>query len=217
MSHSTAGGFTGKDTGEQPSLVPTIAPTSGRPTAAPAWSLQDVMSSAVERNNAAVPTSARSCEQAVMTELRARFAFNFESMKSTTSLRPAIPPPPALLLMYFAAPCTPSTTPWKRPGEKGLSTSATTAIRISVAVTPISVALGAGAFVCADTGIAATAPTVRVMAPTNPTTATRKLRTVPHDLSASGASCNSVAPPQEGNRRVDRLSTNETRCQLHPL
>jgi hypothetical protein len=45
----------------------------------------------------------------VIVALRAALALSFESMKSTTSFRPATPPPPALLLRYFAAPSTPST------------------------------------------------------------------------------------------------------------
>ena len=73
-------------------------------------------------------------------------------MKSTTSFRPAIPPPPALLLMYAAAPSTPSTTPWKMPGATGLSTSASTATWISVALTPISVGRGASSIEWAIAG-----------------------------------------------------------------
>src|SRR5438477_4554438 len=74
-----------------------------------------------------------------MIALRDVVGLSLESRKSTTSLRPATPSPPALLFRYFAAPRTPSTTPWKIPGDKGESTSATTAIRISELVTPISV------------------------------------------------------------------------------
>ena len=74
--------------------------------------------------------------------LRASLALSFESMKSTTTLRPAIPPPPALLLRYLAPAFTPSTMPWNRPGTNGLSTSASTAMWISVALTPTSVAFG---------------------------------------------------------------------------
>src|SRR5437588_8038712 len=44
--------------------------------------------------------------------------------------------------MYFANPFTPSTEAWNSPGAKGLSTSAITAMWISVAVMPTSVAAG---------------------------------------------------------------------------
>ncbi len=47
-----------------------------------------------------------------------------------------------MALTYFAQPFTPSTEPWKMPGASGVSTSATTAIRISLSVTPTSVAVG---------------------------------------------------------------------------
>ena len=57
--------------------------------------------------------------------------------------------------MYFAAPFTESTADWNSPGANGLSTSATTAMRISVGVTPTSVALFAS--LCA---LALTVPTV---------------------------------------------------------
>ena len=56
-------------------------------------------------------------------------------MKSTTSLRPAIPPD---LLMYLAKPCTAAGEDANRPGRNWLSTSATTAMRISFAVMPMS-------------------------------------------------------------------------------
>ncbi len=97
-------------------------------------------------------------------------AFNFESMKSTTSLRPATPPPPALLFRYFAAPLTPSTAPWKSPGTIGLSTSAITAIRISVAVTPISVA--AGCFGPPEPAAAGAGPVIAMATATKPATTT---------------------------------------------
>ena len=45
--------------------------------------------------------------------------------------------------MYLAKPCTPATEPANRPGSTLTSTSATTAMRIVLAVTPISVAWGA--------------------------------------------------------------------------
>ena len=43
--------------------------------------------------------------------------------------------------MYLAKPSTASRDPWKSPGAAGVSTSAITAIRIVVAVTPTSVAV----------------------------------------------------------------------------
>ena len=45
-------------------------------------------------------------------------------------------------LMYFTAAVAPSTPPWKRPGANALSTSATMAMWISLAVTPISESVG---------------------------------------------------------------------------
>ena len=60
-----------------------------------------------------------------------------------------MPPPPALLLMYFAAPLTPSAAPLNNPGARALSTSARTAMWISFAVTPISVAFGVSLDDCA--------------------------------------------------------------------
>ena len=45
------------------------------------------------------------------------------------------------MLMYLANPCTASRAPAYAPGASGVSTSAITAIRISVGVTPISEAL----------------------------------------------------------------------------
>ena len=95
-------------------------------------------------------------------------------MKSTTSLRPAMPPPPALLLMYFAAPFTPSTTPLNRPGANALSTSAITAMWIWVGVTPTSVAFGAAPDCAAAGGMATAANPARH----SPTSRTRPLRTI---------------------------------------
>ncbi len=102
-------------------------------------------------NAAAVPTSAKSSAHAVMIALRVVAGLSFESMKSTFSLRPATPP---LAFTDFTAALTPSTVPWKRPGLSGLSTSATTAMRISSAVTPMSLSATAlaAAFDCAATG-----------------------------------------------------------------
>jgi len=61
-----------------------------------------------------------------MTAFCASEAESFESMKSTMSLRPAIPP---WALMYLAKPSTPATEPAKSPGSTVTLTSATTAIR----------------------------------------------------------------------------------------
>src|SRR5258706_4295537 len=77
-------------------------------------------------------------------------------MKSTLTLRPAMPP---LALMYLAAPFTESTADWNSPGANGLSTSATTAMRISVGDTPTSVALFALLW-----ALALTVPTVATAA-----------------------------------------------------
>ena len=81
-------------------------------------------------------------------------------MKSTASLRPATPP---WELMYWTAALTPFTPPWNRPGANGLFTSATTAMRISRPVTPMSVAFAAAAD-CAEAGAptASTAPAARL-------------------------------------------------------
>ncbi len=56
-------------------------------------------------------------------------------MKSTVSVRPATPP---LAFTYFAPACAPSTTPLNTFGAIELSTSATTAMLMVFAVTPIS-------------------------------------------------------------------------------
>ena len=76
---------------------------SGRPVACPLMSLQLIASSMFVRNSASVPTSAKSCWQAVMIALRGSLGLRCESMKSTCTLRPPMPP---LALMYFAAPFT---------------------------------------------------------------------------------------------------------------
>src|SRR6478609_4793724 len=102
-----------------------------------------------------------------MMPLRVSLALRCVSMKSTTSLRPAMPPPPALLLMYFAAPFTPSAAPLNRPGARALSTSASTAMWISLAVTPISVALGFSLDDCATAGATPTMATPIAHAPTS--------------------------------------------------
>src|SRR5438552_387785 len=87
------------------------------------------------RNNAVVPTMAKSSWQARINAFRASSALRCESMKSTCTLRPARPPRP---LMNFANALTPLTTPWNRPGRTGLSTSAITAMRIVSLLTPTS-------------------------------------------------------------------------------
>ncbi len=140
VSQMSGGGFTANDVGEHccaTSVVTTAM--SGRPVAAPAWSTHASMSSTLFRNTAEVPTIAKSSAHALMVTLRASSALSFESRKSTTTLRPASPP---FALTYLAQPFTPSTEPWNTPGASGVSTSATTAIRISLSVTPISVAVG---------------------------------------------------------------------------
>ena len=85
-----------------------------------------------------------------MTALRVSFALSFESMKSTTTLRPARPP--ALLIVAPHA-FTASAPALNRPGTIGLSTSAITAMRISVSVMPTSSAF---TFCCAPAGTRAT-------------------------------------------------------------
>ena len=54
-----------------------------------------------------------------------------------------------LVDVSWPSPSTPSTEPWKSPGAIGFSTSAITAIRISSAVMPISVASGFSSPPCA--------------------------------------------------------------------
>ncbi len=120
---------------------------SGMPIAWPAWFTQPSMSSTRFRKMAEVPTRAKSCEHALMTALTDSSWLSFESMKSTTTLRPASPP---WALVYFAQPFTPSTEPWNRPGDSGVSTSATTAMRIVVGVTPTSLAVFAVVVVAAE-------------------------------------------------------------------
>ena len=83
--------------------------------AAPAPSTHPSMSSTLLRKIADVPTSAKSSEHALITALRDSSAVSFESMKSTTTFRPASPP---WALVYFAQPFTPLTEPWKIPGAE---------------------------------------------------------------------------------------------------
>ena len=62
-----------------------------------------------------------------------------------------------LLLRYLAAARTPSTAPLKSPGASGVSTSASTAMWISVALMPTSVAFGFSLLDCAPDGASVTA------------------------------------------------------------
>ena len=103
-------------------------------------------------------------------------------MKSSTSFRPPMPPPPALLLMYFTAALAPSTPPWNSPGANALSTSATIAMWISLAVTPISESVGFSSAAPATAG-----NTPSVTASTASATSARAVRvvgcTVPPEMS----------------------------------
>ena len=75
-----------------------------------------------------------------MIALRVSSALSFESMKSTCTLRPARPP---CALMYLPhALHRVGREPLNRPGASGVFTSAMTAMRIVVGVTPTSVAFG---------------------------------------------------------------------------
>ena len=123
---------------------------SGIPTGWPCAFGQVSRSATLLRKSASVPTSAKSSLHALMTALRASFALSLESMKSTTTLRPAMPPS---WLTVGAHAFTASAPDLKRPGTTGLSTSATTAMRISESVIPTSLAFG---FCCAPAGTSAT-------------------------------------------------------------
>ncbi len=131
--------------------------TSGRPVAFPAWSTQLVIGSMLFMNSAVVPTMAKSSWHARTSALRASSALNFESMKSTCTLRPPATPP--LALTNLANALTPSTDPWNRPGRAALSTSAITAMRIVSAVTPISPVAGCCCCGRALAVVGASAPT----------------------------------------------------------
>ena len=65
---------------------------SGMPVTAPVESLHPVMSSMFDKKTADVPTIAKSFWQALMIAFRVSSPLSFESMKSTTTLRPASPP-----------------------------------------------------------------------------------------------------------------------------
>ena len=162
VEQSIIDGITGNDTGAHASGVPsTMAPMSGRPVAAPALSLHPVRSSRPVNSAVAVPTMARSSPHAVMIALRVSLGLRCESMKSTSSLRPATPP---LAFTNFAPACAPSTMPLNTLGAIGLSTSAMTATLMVDAVTPISEALDAAR---RDAAVAGSTPAM-----TTPTTAT---------------------------------------------
>ncbi len=81
--------------------------TSGSPVTCPALSTHVSSGSTLLRNNALVPTMAKSSWHALITALRASSALSFESMKSTSTLRPASLP--LVPLMYLPKACTPST------------------------------------------------------------------------------------------------------------
>ena len=118
-----------------------------------------------------------------MITLRVSFGLSFESMKSTTSLRPATPP---ALLITFVAALTPLTADLKTPGAIELSTSATTAMLIEVGVTPTSLAVFAAARgVTAPVGRTSAATTPLAIAPT--THARQILFTFPPAVSAVGS------------------------------
>ena len=112
---------------------------SGRPVGIPARSAHSTASVTLVMKMLDVPTSARSWLHTVIKALREALALSFESMKSTWSCRPAMPPS---ALIIFTAPRTLSTELWNRPGDRGVSTSAISAMRMVHAVTPISVATG---------------------------------------------------------------------------
>ena len=165
-----------KVTGEHASFgLVDVDGMSGRPVACPALSTQLTASSKLPIRNVPLPTMAKSFSHTVMKPLRASLGFTCESMKSTTSLRPPIPP---LALMYLTAPFTPSTPSWNSPGAKELSTSATVAMWISFAVTPISESVGFSSaapptagnrpMVAASTANATMARAVRVVGRTVP-------------------------------------------------
>src|SRR6266540_2875844 len=111
-----------------------------------------------------------------MTALRASSALRCESMKSTSTLRPASLPWP---LMYFAKACTPLTMPWNRPGRAGLSTSAITAILIVSAVTPISLSGEPPGWFCRGSAPAAAGSTAQPIPTATATNAHRLRFTVP--------------------------------------
>ena len=95
-------------------------------------------------------------------------------MNSTTSLRPAMPPS---WFTYLANARTASTGPAKKPGRSWLSTSATTAMRISSAVIPMSEA--AAPPPCAPVGGATAATVVRLAATAAAVAISRRARIRP--------------------------------------
>src|SRR5438093_594523 len=75
-----------------------------------------------------------------------------------------------LAWMYLADPLKPSTMPWKSPGASGVSTSATTAILISVGVIPMSdafvaLSLWPGVAAAATAAVLATAIAIATTSP----------------------------------------------------
>ena len=166
MLHSTEFGTIGNAFAAHASAtLVTSAAMSGSPVAAPLASLHCTSSSTVCSSSAPVPTSAKSSWQALMIALRASLALSLESMKSTWTLRPAMPP---LAFTYLAQPFTPSTMPWSTPGTIELSTSATTATLMVVAVIPTSLAVGFE-LDCAPAGAPASMAVASTMATTIPT------------------------------------------------
>ena len=142
--------MTGKVTGEHDSGTPvTIAASRAGRWSAPAWSSQFTVSSTFGRNSAEVPTIAKSCWHAVITPLRASLALSFESMKSTTTLRPATPPPPALLLRYLAPALHAVDDALEETGHERVVDVGDDGDVDLLGVTPISVAFGFSLLDCA--------------------------------------------------------------------
>ncbi len=102
---------------------------------APVASLQPTRSSTLLMNSDSPPTVAKSSWHAWMIALRVSVGLSFVSWKSITTLRPATPP---ALLTTLAHASMASTDFLNRPGEMEFSTSARTAILISLSVRPIS-------------------------------------------------------------------------------
>ena len=87
------GAVMGNDTGESCCASHSVTTgTSGSPVSAPALSGHATRSSTLFMNSAPVPTIAKSFWHALMIVLRVSSPLSFESMKSTTTLRPARPP-----------------------------------------------------------------------------------------------------------------------------
>src|ERR1700761_2268127 len=136
--------------------------------------------------SASVPTRAKSCWQAWITSLSETLGFSWASIASTWTWRPARPP---LALTMSAHALTTLSDFWNRPGLAGAFTSAITATRMVVAVSPMSVpgaaepageaapvpagaddadeagALGAGELLLEDEQPAAVASAIAITAP----------------------------------------------------